>query len=69
MGVLLWTIGRRDAASDCSAGDYGMGAMASAIPGARLMVVPNAGHLVPMEQPETTTRILGEFLLHLKPTS
>ena len=43
--------------------------MASAIPGALLTVVPNAGHLVPMEQPETTTRILDEFLRNLKPTS
>ncbi|NNG15293.1 MAG: alpha/beta fold hydrolase [Gemmatimonadales bacterium] len=44
-------------------------ALAAAVPGARLMVVPNAGHLVPMEQPETTTGILGEFLRSVKPTS
>ncbi len=37
-------------------------AMADAIPGSRLVVVPGAGHLTPMEQPETTTRILAEFL-------
>lgn len=43
-------------------------AMAQAIPGARLAVVPKAGHLVSMEQPETTTRILGEFLGQLKPS-
>lgn len=43
-------------------------AMAHAIPGARLAVVPKAGHLVSMEQPETTTRILGEFLRQLKPS-
>jgi pimeloyl-ACP methyl ester carboxylesterase len=44
-------------------------ALAEAIPGARVSVVPNAGHLVPMEQPETTTEILGEFLRNLKPVS
>ena len=44
-------------------------AMAGAIPGARLRVVPNAGHLVPMEQPETTTRLLRDFLRHVKPSS
>ncbi len=37
-------------------------AMADAIPGARLVVIPGAGHLPPMEQPETTTRVLSEFL-------
>jgi len=37
-------------------------AMADAIPGARLVVVPGAGHLTPMEQPETTNRVLTEFL-------
>ena len=44
-------------------------AMAGAIPGARLRVVPNAGHLVPMEQPETTTRLLRDFLRNVKPSS
>jgi pimeloyl-ACP methyl ester carboxylesterase len=36
--------------------------MAAAIPGARLAVVPGAGHLPPVEQPEATARILTEFL-------
>ena len=32
------------------------------IPGAVLGVIPNAGHLPPVEQPLATTRVLGEFL-------
>lgn len=37
-------------------------AMANAIPGARLEVVPRAGHLAPMEQPEVVTPMLHQFL-------
>jgi len=37
-------------------------AMATAIPGARLVVIPGAGHLPPMEQPGATTRALADFL-------
>jgi 3-oxoadipate enol-lactonase len=40
-------------------------AMVEAIEGARLAEVPGAGHLTPMEQPETTNRVLGEFLAGL----
>ena len=40
-------------------------AMAEAIPGARLHVVPGAGHLPPIEQPAATTRLLAEFLSSL----
>jgi 3-oxoadipate enol-lactonase len=40
-------------------------AMAAAIPGARLEVVPGAGHLTPMEQPEAATRTLAGFLATL----
>ncbi len=36
--------------------------LAAAIPGARFELVPGAGHLPPLEQPEATTRILQEFL-------
>jgi len=36
-----------------------------AIPGARLAIIPGAGHLPPVEQPEATTRILAEFLASL----
>jgi 3-oxoadipate enol-lactonase len=36
--------------------------MAQAIPGARLVIIPGAGHLPPMEQPAATTECLREFL-------
>ncbi|WZO96253.1 alpha/beta fold hydrolase [Isosphaeraceae bacterium EP7] len=36
--------------------------MAAAIPGARFVVVPGAGHLAPLEQPERTNAALREFL-------
>jgi 3-oxoadipate enol-lactonase len=37
-------------------------AMAKSVPGARLAVIPGAGHLPPVEQPELTTDRLREFL-------
>jgi YbgC/YbaW family acyl-CoA thioester hydrolase len=37
-------------------------AMADALPGARMVVVPEAGHLTPLEQPERTTELLAGFL-------
>lgn len=40
-------------------------AMAEAIPGARLAIIPGAGHLPPVEQPEATTEALREFLRSL----
>lgn len=36
--------------------------MALAIPNAQLQVVEQAGHLVTMERPRTTSRLIGEFL-------
>jgi 3-oxoadipate enol-lactonase len=39
--------------------------MAQAIPGARLVVIPGAGHLPPVEQPGATTNALHEFLSSL----
>ena len=36
-------------------------AMAAAIPGARLVRVPGAGHLAPMERPKAVAEALGEF--------
>jgi pimeloyl-ACP methyl ester carboxylesterase len=36
-------------------------AMASAIPGAKLVTVPGAGHLTPMERPGAVAAALGEF--------
>ncbi len=37
-------------------------AMAAAIPGSRLVTVPGAGHLAPLEQPAIVNAALGEFL-------
>jgi 3-oxoadipate enol-lactonase len=37
-------------------------AMAQLIPGARLSIIPGAGHLPPVEQPAATTEALREFL-------
>lgn len=37
-------------------------AMAVAIPGAQLAVIPDAGHLTPLEQPVATSRVVTEFL-------
>jgi 3-oxoadipate enol-lactonase len=37
-------------------------AMAQAIPGARCVVIPGAGHVAPLEQPLATSRVLAEFL-------
>lgn len=37
-------------------------AMADAIPGAQFTLIPEAGHLTPMEQPIATSRVIGEFL-------
>ncbi len=36
--------------------------MADAIPGARLAVLPGAGHLTPLELPEAVTALLADFL-------
>ena len=37
-------------------------AMAEAIPGARVVVIPGAGHVPPLERPAATTQALLEFL-------
>jgi pimeloyl-ACP methyl ester carboxylesterase len=37
-------------------------AMAAAIPGAALTVIPGAGHVSPLEAPLTVTRVIAEFL-------
>ena len=39
-----------------------MQGMAAAIPGARCVVIPNAGHMAPLEQPEPVNAALREFL-------
>ena len=36
--------------------------MAAAIPGARLHVIERCGHLAPLEQPETVTALMREWL-------
>ncbi len=40
-------------------------AMAETIPGARLVVVPGAGHLAPLENPEVADRAILDFLAGL----
>ncbi|MFO0909115.1 MAG: alpha/beta fold hydrolase [Isosphaeraceae bacterium] len=40
--------------------------IASAIPGARLVVIPSAGHLTPLENPEATTQAMMTFLAELE---
>jgi pimeloyl-ACP methyl ester carboxylesterase len=36
--------------------------MAAAIPGARLVVIEDSGHFLPLEQPEAFTRVLREWM-------
>lgn len=36
--------------------------LADAIPGAQVTLIPQAGHLAPLEQPVQTSRVIGEFL-------
>jgi len=40
-------------------------AIVAAVPGARLAVIPGAGHLPPVERPAETTAVLRDFLLEL----
>jgi pimeloyl-ACP methyl ester carboxylesterase len=35
--------------------------MAAAIPGAKLVTIPGAGHLAPMERPKAVSGALAEF--------
>jgi pimeloyl-ACP methyl ester carboxylesterase len=46
-----------------------MGAIAAAMPRARLVVIPGAGHLPPLEQPERFRAALEGFLAELLPGS
>jgi pimeloyl-ACP methyl ester carboxylesterase len=41
-------------------------AMADAIPGAELVVIPDAGHLTPMENPDAFNRALDDFLARME---
>jgi pimeloyl-ACP methyl ester carboxylesterase len=38
------------------------GALAQQLPHARLMVIPRAGHLAPLEQPESFRQIVLDYL-------
>ncbi len=40
-------------------------ALSAGIPGARMAVIPDAGHLSPVENPETFNRLADEFLTNL----
>jgi pimeloyl-ACP methyl ester carboxylesterase len=53
----LVIVGERDALTPPADSE----AMAAAIPGARLVTVPGAGHLTPMERPRAVAESLGEF--------
>jgi pimeloyl-ACP methyl ester carboxylesterase len=35
--------------------------MAAEIPGSRLVTIPGAGHLTPMERPKAVSQALGDF--------
>ncbi len=50
-------VGERDALTPPADSE----AMAAAIPGARLVTIPGAGHLAPMERPKAVAQALGEF--------
>lgn len=53
----LVVVGERDALTPLSDSE----AMAAAIPGARLVTIPGAGHLSPMERPKAVAEALAEF--------
>jgi len=40
----------------------GMQEIADLIPGATYRVIPSAGHMIPVEQPEPLTALLSDFL-------
>ncbi len=53
----LVVVGEHDAITPVAEAE----AMARAVPGARLVVVPDAGHMTPMEQPDAFVAALGAF--------
>ncbi len=57
----LLVVGREDAIASPAE----MGAMARAIPGARLVEIPAAGHMAPLEQPDAVNAALLQFLAEL----
>lgn len=52
-------VGRQDALTPLHHSEY----MASRIPGAKLVVVENSGHITTLEQPEAVNRAMREWLL------
>jgi pimeloyl-ACP methyl ester carboxylesterase len=44
-------------------------AMAQAIPGARLEIIPQAGHLVNLEQPEAFQSLVASWIQHAPSTT
>jgi pimeloyl-ACP methyl ester carboxylesterase len=40
-------------------------AMVTALPDAGLVIIPGAGHLPNLEQPETFNQLLGDFIVSL----
>lgn len=54
----LVLVGKEDVLTPPAAAE----AMARAVPGARLAVIPAAGHLAPLEQPLATGRALADFM-------
>ena len=50
-------VGERDALTPPADSE----AMAAAIPGARLVTIPGAGHLAPMERPKVVSQVLEDF--------
>ena len=59
-GVLLDWVALRDAAF-LAPGEY----MAKKIPGARLEVIPGAGHASNLDRPDVFSRVLRDFLSRL----
>lgn len=56
---VLIMVGDRDQPGALKSAD----ALAAAFPNARKVVIPNAAHIIPLEQPEAFTRALLDFLL------
>jgi 3-oxoadipate enol-lactonase len=54
----LFIVGEHDAISRSDE----MRSMAEAVPGGELVVVPRAGHMAPVENPQAVTAALGDFL-------
>ncbi len=58
----LVIVGSRDVATPPAKA----GQIASAIPGARLETIPDAGHMTPVEEPELVTKLVSDFLKNVE---